>query len=538
MVAVLPYGTDIPVATKMSILRPACYKKFAPLIDAIYEQYEKGSGGQPKRVITDQGEMEVFLKETIQGTFDGKTKGQLELDTDLFGFGVDSLQATKVRNLIGRALDLGDVTLGQNIVYEHPSIRQLAKYLLNVGQAGTSGSSVGAAHERMVQMVDEWSAKVVPRASSQQSNTRGQVVVLTGATGSLGAHILTQLIESPSVTQVICLSRAKSHGDSIQRVNDSLTQRHCQPSAEGRRKIVSYAADVNVEHLGLTAEEYESIRSTCTAVIHNAWPVNFVLSLESFAQHIGGAINLLNLAQTAAHSSAFLFSSSVATRQGRPDPIVEEVFPDSPETATPMGYGRSKWVVEKVCERAAAEKHASVGIFRIGQLAGDTVNGVWNETEAWPLMFKSVHRIGALPVLDEKPSWLPVDQAAKAIAEITLAPSSSDRAGKVYHILNPHLAGWRDILDGLKQGGLKFDEVDRKEWVRRLAESTPDLDQNPTYKLLSFYHNRFGRDRERRDIEFKLDQTAGVSKTMGGLKAVDSDLVALWTRQWAKTGFL
>lgn len=98
-----------------------------------------------------------------------------------------------------------------------------------------------------------------------------------------------------------------------------------------------------------------------------------MLSIDSFDVHIGGAVNLLNLTLSSSKSvkPAFFFSSSVATRQGRGDPIVEEGFSDSPETAGGMGYGRSKWVVEKVCERAE-KAGARVGVLRIGQLVGDT----------------------------------------------------------------------------------------------------------------------------------------------------------------------
>lgn len=38
---------------------------------------------------------------------------------------------------------------------------------------------------------------------------------------------------------------------------------------------------------------------------------------------------------------------------------------------------------------------------RIGQLCADRVGGVWNETEAWPLMFASVNAVGCLPELEE-----------------------------------------------------------------------------------------------------------------------------------------
>jgi hypothetical protein len=32
MVGVLPYGTEVPVASKMSILRPSCYSRFKDII--------------------------------------------------------------------------------------------------------------------------------------------------------------------------------------------------------------------------------------------------------------------------------------------------------------------------------------------------------------------------------------------------------------------------------------------------------------------------------------------------------------------------
>lgn len=38
---------------------------------------------------------------------------------------------------------------------------------------------------------------------------------------------------------------------------------------------------------------------------------------------------------------------------------------------------------------------------RIGQLCADRAGGVWNETEAWPLMFASVNVVGCLPEIEE-----------------------------------------------------------------------------------------------------------------------------------------
>lgn len=46
-----------------------------------------------------------------------------------------------------------------------------------------------------------------------------------------------------------------------------------------------------------------------------------------------------------------------------------------------MGYARSKWVTEKLCEIISEETPLQAGVLRIGQMVGDTTNGIWNETE-------------------------------------------------------------------------------------------------------------------------------------------------------------
>ena len=375
MVGILPPGTEIPVATKMTILRPACYKKFAAEIDSLYSGFENGNG-QTKRVIEEQEEMEIFLKQTIMSALGVGRKGDtLNADTDLFAYGVDSLQATRVRNVIQKSVELNGRKLGQNIVFENQTVRALAQYLLGLIAGSDQSKSTAQQHQVMLDMVDKWSSRLITNREpfvTSATPANGEVVVLTGATGSLGAHILDCLVRCPAVRKVICLSRAKSHEDSLRRVQASLRER-MRPAVD-EAKLVSFAADVNKENLGLTPAEYELLRSEACVVVHNAWPVNFVLSTESFDEHVGGAVNLLNLTLKSPYQKAppFYFSSSVGTRQGRFEATVTEDFSDSPETAGSMGYARSKWVVEKLLQRAGTATDATVGVLRIGQLVGDT----------------------------------------------------------------------------------------------------------------------------------------------------------------------
>ena len=91
-------------------------------------------------------------------------------------------------------------------------------------------------------------------------------------------------------------------------------------------------------------------------------------------------MHLINLALASAQGADFFFSSSISCRQAGPEERVPEDFSTSPSTAVGTGYARSKWVVEKLCQRAA-EKGVRVGVLRIGQMVGDTERCVARHTQ-------------------------------------------------------------------------------------------------------------------------------------------------------------
>ncbi|KAL1669339.1 hypothetical protein GGF50DRAFT_123191 [Schizophyllum commune] len=534
MIEFLPYGTQIPVATKMSILRPACYAKFKDIIDKVYDRFEQGS--QAEKLRLSGPELEQFVFDTIAKTV-GTTKASLlTRDIDLFAFGVDSLQGTRIRNTLQKSLDLGDQVLGQNVVYEHPTVTKLAEHIAELQSGSGATTSDASQHDLMLKMVDKWAAQLTTKKAAGNAGKDSQVVLLTGATGSLGAHILAQLTASPAVKKVVCLSRAKSHEDSLARVKDSLAQRKLSLTPEQAAKVVSYAANPNAEDLGLLQSEYDALSAEITSVIHNAWPVNFNLSLASYDEHVGGALHLINLALASTQGADFFFSSSISCRQAGPEERVPEEFSDSPSTAVGTGYARSKWVVEKLCQRAA-EKGVRVGVLRIGQMVGDTESGVWNETEAWPLMFKGAQTMGALPKTGERVYWLPVDYAGRSISELVHradAPQST-----VYHIVDPLPTSWdEDILGGLREAGLVFEAVDKDEYVRRLEASEQDPAKNPIIKLLPFFRARYQNASKRTPMVFVTENTGKVAPSIANALPTTRELVVKWCKHWRETGFL
>ena len=180
---------------------------------------------------------------------------------------------------------------------------------------------------------------------------------VTGATGSLGAHVIAQLSTHPNISKIYCLVRARSPEEAANRVQRSLLQRrlyHPLPLA-ARSKLIALPCDLSDPRLGLSDAMYSDIKQHLRSVIHCAWSVNFNLGLSSFEKDcIASVCHLLDLchAVPGPTPASFDFCSSVSTVSRCPTPEAPETLPEL-SWAQNMGYAQSKLVAENFCMKAA-----------------------------------------------------------------------------------------------------------------------------------------------------------------------------------------
>ncbi|OJD30201.1 male sterility protein [Diplodia corticola] len=552
MVEILPYGTDYPRTDKGTMIRAACYKVFADLIDAVYTRFESGEGVTKRKL--DAASLQSYLADLFANRVG--LAATLAPDTDFFAAGMDSLQSISARGHMQRELDLAGAVLGQNVVFEHPSIAQLTAHLDALANGTTHHQQKPSETDLMRSLVAQYTATLPAFVPGTTPPPPTDTVLLTGATGSLGAHILAQLLPLPHITTIYCLVRAPTPTAAHSRILSSLRTRHLSPPPPLlTTKLIALPSDLSLPTLGLPPSTLSRLRASCTTIIHSAWAVNFNLGVSSFAaHHIAGTAHLLRLALSApfAHPARFAFVSSVSAGAGTPPPaVVREALVERPEDAQGMGYARSKWVAEHVVG-GARERAGSAGfrVLRTGQIVGDSVEGVWNETEAIPLMVRAARGVGALPMLDETPAWLPVDRCAEAVVELSgagrsfgewVAEGEEARAGDeglAYHVQNSKTFRWtEDLLPALREAGLEFEVVGQREWVRRLREGEQDPMKNPTVKLVDFFAEKYDNDRPgRKGLVFATEKTAERSKVIReGVDVIGTGVVAKCVQQWLKT---
>lgn len=152
-------------------------------------------------------------------------------------------------------------------------------------------------------------------AESRRSTTDTPIVLVTGATGSLGSHLVASLAAIPEVQRVICLNR---HGgsDPELRQRRSFESRGIATDTSWYAKLSVIEADVSKPLLGLAASEYTHLTSTVTHVIHNGWPMTVNRPVSGFETQFQSMRNLVDFAREAActqENVGFVFVSSIAT---------------------------------------------------------------------------------------------------------------------------------------------------------------------------------------------------------------------------------
>ncbi|KAK5166578.1 uncharacterized protein LTR77_008121 [Saxophila tyrrhenica] len=527
MIRTLPRDAEYRRTDKGTVIRAAFYKSYASQIDDMYADEQSGSLRLSREKLLEMLRSE-FLKRVPSGM-------AIKDDTDLFSLGVDSLQAIQVRSFIIKNLAVDAKNIGRNFVFDFPTVEQMTNEILRL-QTGQPAMEKLGVEDRMRNMIQKYSnfSQHVP----VEKTIVGKHIVVTGSTGSLGAHVVAKLASQRSVRTVYCLVRASSIRSAEARVRRSLQERRLyhELTLSQRSKIVAWPADFGKDNLGLSVQQYDQLLSHVSHVLHLAWSVNFNKALESFESDcIAGARNLMDLClkTKTSHPAAFNFCSSVSATARTPGPTVPEALPESLSYAQGMGYAQSKLVTEHLCYIAASETGLQARVLRVGQIIGDTRHGVWNDTEAIPMIFQTAKTVGCLPTLDESPAWLPVDQVANACIEI----ACSGAPAGCMNIVNHEAFHWtRDLLPLLRLA-LDFEEVGQREWIRRLRASSPNPQQNPPIKLVDFFASKYDNDSARKSLTHATELARAYSPTLQNAGVVDEQLmrkiiVHLKTRWW------
>ncbi len=387
---------------------------------------------------------------------------------------------------------------------------------------------------------------VAPTASAEILNVPGHCVLVTGATGSTGSHLVAKLANLASVKRIICLNR-RNKQDPKERQLEALVSKGIVVPEEGLAKLHMVEADIAKPKLGLPDDAYQDLLRNVTHIIHNAWAMTIKRPLKGFESQLNAMRNMIDLARDASCKRPrgtkvnFQFVSSIAVVGQYPiwkgdKNVPEERMPIG--AILPIGYADAKYICELMLDKTLHQypDRFRTSVVRLGQIAGSKISGYWNPVEHLSFLWKSSQTLNKLPALEGLLSWTPVDDVAGTLADLVFAEDPYP----IYNIDNPVRQQWQDMLpvvaDALDIP--RSNIVPFEEWVDLVRNSPGSLEKdNPASKLIDFLDSNFLR-MSCGGLLLDTTKAREHSKTLKAVGPVSADLTGRFIEYWRKMGFL
>ncbi|MFG3256577.1 amino acid adenylation domain-containing protein [Streptomyces sp. NPDC048172] len=394
--------------------------------------------------------------------------GRLDDFYELGGDSMTSLVVAAEAKARGLQLDVRDIL-------EHPTVAGLA-LRLSGGEVSTVLDTV-----RADAVLDPgFTAPSQPRTPDDTAP-----VLLTGATGFVGAFLLRELLDRTRGT-VRCLVRGSGPDEGGQRLLEAL-RGFGVPTTDVEERVEVIAGDLAAPRFGLDERAFAALAEGLGAIYHNGAQVNAVYPYPALrAANVLGTRRLIDLAAlggTPLHhvSTMSVFSEALAER----GPVTEETPPDD-LPGIPDGYSQTKWAAEALV-RAAAERGLPATVHRLGTVSWHTRSGAANPHDVVCQAITACARLGAVPVAQVELDLAPVDHAARAIVELS---RQEGVAGELFHVIGSRPVRWRDMVDWLTEHtGAPVAALPYLTWRARLSEAAEEPGGSFLKRLLPLFPN-------------------------------------------------
>ncbi|MEU7150996.1 amino acid adenylation domain-containing protein [Streptomyces sp. NPDC045456] len=451
-----PYMVPTRIATVTEIpLKPSGKIDRDRFLELMEHQNDRPlTGGEPPRGAAEEAVADIWTH--LLGL------DQVGREDEFFALGGTSLHATQVvtavRDRLGLPPGSGRALIGR--LLDGPSLSAFAARATALRDDDGAEATVDFAAESRLDDRLRFDARPAATATPPRS------VLLTGATGFLGVHLIDQLVDA-GVRRVHCLTRAGDRDTAHARLAARMRLYGLDPSCCDDR-LVPVPGSLEAPRFGLTPAAWDELARETDLVVHAGAQVNFAYPYEALAPaNVTGTRTVIELA-AAHHLKPVHHISTVAVLAGSGAAGVRHLGEDAP-LAHPdklsQGYPETKWVAERLLTRAA-ERGLPVTVHRPHEVTGTRRRGVWNTGTLMCALFRTIAETGTAPDLPLPLDFVPVDYTAQAIVHI-LTHEKPD--GRTYHLTNPRPARLPLLTSRLRAMGYPVETLSHATWLRRIG---------------------------------------------------------------------
>ena len=436
---------------------------------------------------------------------------------NFFELGGTSLVVTRViieADKVGLHVAYGDV-------FANPTPRELARLV-------TSDSSTETPNE--ISEFDYTAINNLLAANTLTAFRAGEHtslgnVLLTGATGYLGIHILHELLFSDA-QNIYCLVRGKSQETAERRLRTLLYYYFADAFKEmfGKRlhivlgDVTSFDDSTVVQFTHSDLKETKPLSDCSITTVFNCAAVvkHFSEGTEIEDVNIGGAQRCVDFCLS---TGARLVHVSTASTRGL---WVGQTEGDTfTEQRLFMGqflgnkYIYSKFMAERLILDAIARHGLFAKIMRVGNLAARSTDGEFQanfSTNSFMGRIKVYNMLGCCPfsMRNKRVEFSPINEVARAIILLSTTP----KACCVFHPYNIHTQFLGDVLEGLTSVGDGVRFVEQEDFVAAMEEAKADPQQARQLSSLLAYQD-MAHGQKTADVNRDNDYTTQVLYRLG-----------------------
>jgi hypothetical protein len=274
MIRILPPGSTLPVTPKGNVKRKEAERLYATEIEGLYADDilppQTNGNGQP---------LSEFLRNLL-ASLSNLPVSEITDYSSFYDLGIDSRLALSLRTSLSFHLSR---PVSLSMIFENPSITKLVTALTpktngpmnGVTDTKPSSEVTNQILARLTQELASWPARDTSKTWAKAEN---DVILLTGASGSLGTALLEILSASPRIGKIYAMVRGP---DNDAKLRASLQKRGLGTEMlDGKVEVLNFSMQDPL--VGLDVDVYAKLAEEVTIVVQNAWKMDFNLGVEEF----------------------------------------------------------------------------------------------------------------------------------------------------------------------------------------------------------------------------------------------------------------
>nr|MCR5602962.1 amino acid adenylation domain-containing protein [Lachnospiraceae bacterium] len=409
---------------------------------------------------------------------------KVERDSDFFKLGGTSLTAAKVM----MASMSRNLPVVYQDVFDNPTPEKLAimveeKQRAEFGSGNTAGEAAVEMDLRAVSKgengplahnCDEYLDRIA--LGHGEYRITGNVVV-TGAAGFLGIHVLKELLESDA-PEIYCLINGRGEDAKEKLKQTFFYYFEGAHNEELDKRITVVDGDITSPESLVELEKYDFIMLiNCAACVKHFAKADMMKQVNVY-----GVGNLADLCIKKGAKLIHVSTTSIAgdcVGEGNHPEVLDETRLSMGQEVESNIYVYTKYLAEKLVIDAVEKKGLDAKIMRVGNLMSRHEDGEFQinfETNNFMNTLRAYQVLGCYPVdlMHEQDEFSPIDEVARAILLLASTPSEFT----VFHPYNSHSVEMGDIVYAMNNAGINIDIVERSEFDTRLKEALADDNKN------------------------------------------------------------